>query len=377
MSAGLYISGAGHAALIVWLLAGWGLESRPFDMQMTEVSVISEDDFEDMMRAGEPDAPNEEVVAPTQPEIETQEPLAPDEDTAPQVSEPPAPVETPDPEAPPAPPEMNTPDAEVTDTVPDLPPISETPAPPPSTELGESARPVPRPSERIAPDPVAPPDPDTQVDDQVAEATSDTATEDETVEEEVDQSTAPEEAAPEIVTEAETPSGAPEVSLRPQARPSRPAPQTAETEEAESEPEESETADPVAEALAETASDPDPQPSAGIAGGQLSESTKTGFLRQIGRCWNVGSASTGAMRTKVTVAFSMTENGRVNTSSIELLGFEGGSQADADVAYRMARSALLRCQNETDGAGYDLPADKYEQWRNVELTFNPENMTSW
>ena len=374
MSAGLYISGAGHAALILWMLAGWGLESEPLDMETTEVSVISGEEFEAMTRAGAPDAPIEEVAAPAQPDIAPQEPPAPRDDTAPQVPQRPAPVEVPEPETPPAPPETETPQAEVTDTVPDLPQVSAAPAPPPSTELGDSPRPVPRPSERIAPEPVAPPEPDTQVDDRLAEATSDDPAED-TADEEVDQSTAPEEAAPEIVTEAETPAAAPEVSLRPQARPSRPAPQTAEPQEAE--PEASEAADPVAEALAETAADPNPQPSAGIAGGQLSDAAKTGFLRQIGRCWNVGSASTAAQRTKVTVGFSMTENGRVNTSSIELLGFEGGKQADADVAYRMARSALLRCQNETDGAGYDLPADKYDQWRNVELTFNPENMRSW
>jgi len=371
MSAGLYISGAGHAALILWLLAGWGLESEPLDMQVTEVSMISGDAFEAMLRAGAPDAPVEEVAAPPQPDIAPEEPPAPDEENAPQVPETPAPVDVPDPETPPAPPEMDTPEAEVTDTVPELPQVSSAPAPPPSTELGESQRPVPRPSERIAPEPVAPPEPDAQVDDQVAEATSDAPAE-ETSETEVDQSTAPEEAAPEIVTEAETPAGAPEVSLRPQARPSRPAPQPAETADAESAP-----ADPVAEALAETVADPAPQPTAGIVGGELSDAAKTGFLRQIGRCWNVGSASTGAMRTKVTVAFSMTQEGRVDGGSVRMIGFEGGSQSDADTAYGIARRALLRCQNETDGAGYDLPSDKYEQWRNVELTFNPENMRSW
>ena len=371
MSVGTYISGAGHAVLVLWLLAGWGLESEPLDMQVTEVSVVSGDEFEAMMRAGQPDAPTADVAAPTPPEIDPEEPPAPQEDSAPQVEDAPAPVETPDLEEAPVPPELDTPEAQVTDTVPDLPEIVAEPAPPPATELDDSPRPVPRPSDRIAPEPVAPPEPDAQIDDQVAEATSDEAAQD-VAEEEVDQTTAPEEAAPEIVTEAETPSGAPEVSLRPQARPNRPAPQPTETAETDTP-----TEDAVAQAVAEAAAEAPPQPTAGVAGGDLSDAAKTSFLRQIGNCWNVGSASTGAMQTKVTVAFSMTEDGRVDTGSIRMLSFEGGSQSDADVAYRMARSALVRCQNDGGRSGYDLPDDKYDQWRNVELTFNPENMQSW
>ena len=35
-----------------------------------------------------------------------------------------------------------------------------------------------------------------------------------------------------------------------------------------------------------------------------------------------------------------------------------------------ARRAILRCQS----GGYQLPADKYEQWKDVVITFDPSGM---
>lgn len=368
MSVGTYISGVGHSALVVWLLAGWGLDSEPLEFDVTEVSVISGDAFEVMMRAGQPDAPVEEIAAPVVPQIEEPPLPEPAEPEAPPVvAEPPEPVVQPVEETPPEPPAPVAPPAPPVDVLPELPEIPVEPAPAPATELSNAPRPQPRPAPRIAPEPVAPPEPDAVIDDQVAEATSD-APADTPVEEPVEETTSPEEAAPEIVTEAETPSGAPEISLRPQSRPNRPAPQTASEEPTEE-------VDPVAAALAEAvASETASEPTAGVSGGDLSDAAKTSFLRQIGNCWNVGSASTGALQTRVTVGFSMTPDGLLDANSIRLLGFTGGSQADADVAYRIARSALVRCQTDAGRAGYDLPQDQYDLWRNVELTFNPERM---
>jgi len=106
------------------------------------------------------------------------------------------------------------------------------------------------------------------------------------------------------------------------------------------------------------------------ASSSLSDAAKNGFFRQVGNCWSVGSASTDVLQTRVTVAFSMTEDARPDAASIRMIGFEGGTEANAQVAFRMAKSAIVRCT----GDGYDLPADKYEQWREVELTFDAERM---
>ena len=90
----------------------------------------------------------------------------------------------------------------------------------------------------------------------------------------------------------------------------------------------------------------------------------------MGNCWNVGSLSTEAMQTTVVVAVDMTPDGKPEIGSIRMLSFSGGSEAAARRAYETARRAIIRC----GATGYNLPSEKYEQWREIEMTFNPENM---
>ena len=82
---------------------------------------------------------------------------------------------------------------------------------------------------------------------------------------------------------------------------------------------------------------------------------------------DVGSQSANVT---VTVAFDMEPSGRVVGSSLRMLSASGGDGAAVDTAFQSARRAILRCQ----GDGYNLPAEKYEQWKSVEMTFNPEGM---
>ena len=41
-----------------------------------------------------------------------------------------------------------------------------------------------------------------------------------------------------------------------------------------------------------------------------------------------------------------------------------------NAAFEAARRAVLRCQR----GGFDLPIEKYDHWRDIEMTFNPEKM---
>jgi len=66
----------------------------------------------------------------------------------------------------------------------------------------------------------------------------------------------------------------------------------------------------------------------------------------------------------------MFEDGRPDTGSIRMVDFTGGSAAAAERAYAAARRAIIRCGID----GYDLPAGKYDRWRDIEMTFNPEKM---
>ena len=87
-------------------------------------------------------------------------------------------------------------------------------------------------------------------------------------------------------------------------------------------------------------------------------------------CWNVGSLSTEALRTTVVVAVTMAQDGRPDTNSIRMLSSSGGDGASARQAFEAARRAIIRCA----GDGYDLPAEKYSHWREIEMTFNPAQM---
>jgi outer membrane biosynthesis protein TonB len=189
--------------------------------------------------------------------------------------------------------------------------------------------------------------------------------------EEAQEQTAPEEAATEIVTEAETPaSAAPTRSPRPQARPravqqaaARPAP----TPEPEPTPSTQDAVDDALSALlAEELGGSSPSTPTGPP---LTRGEREGLRLAVQECWVVDVGSEAA-NVVVTVAMEMGRDGRVVASSMRMVGATGGSGPAVEVAYQAARRAILRCQRD----GYGLPAEKYEQWKQIEMTFNPAEM---
>ncbi|MGB2202054.1 MAG: energy transducer TonB, partial [Pseudooceanicola atlanticus] len=72
----------------------------------------------------------------------------------------------------------------------------------------------------------------------------------------------------------------------------------------------------------------------------------------------------------VVVSVSMTEDARPRIDTIRMVSFSGGSNEAARQAFEAARRAIIRCGTN----GYGLPVDKYGQWRDIEMTFNPEKM---
>ena len=368
-STGTYISGAGHVGLVIWLVAGWGFQSDPLPFEVADVSVVSGAEFAALVAATTPDPASESPNAPAAPQIEDTLP-APTEDSTPTAVVPPEPVTPPAEEAPP--PQPPAPPAPVADVV------DEAPAPPTppqelaSPELPVDDTPVPAPADRVAPEPVAPPPPDVAVADAVQEpATADVAEPAEIVEEPAE-AAAPEEAATEIVTEAEAPSGAVTRSLRPSVRPNRPAP--AEPPVAEADPDN--VPAQTAEVLQETDADVNAAVAAALESMQLptaegppmTGSEREGFRVAVNRCWNVDPGSVAA-RVTVEVGFALDQGGRV-TGDVRLLSSDGDRSA-TDTAFQAARRAILRCQGQ---GGYQLPADKYAQWKEVVITFDPSGM---
>ena len=100
----------------------------------------------------------------------------------------------------------------------------------------------------------------------------------------------------------------------------------------------------------------------------MTSGEKEGLRVAVQRCWVVDVGSQAANVT-VTVAMQMDQSGRVS-GDIRLIGSEGSPASAVDTAFQAARRAILRCQ----GDGYDLPAEKYAQWREIEMTFNPDGM---
>jgi hypothetical protein len=127
--------------------------------------------------------------------------------------------------------------------------------------------------------------------------------------------------------------------------------------------------DAVAAALAEALAAPSSAPPT-PSGPPLTAGEKESLRVAVSNCWNVGALSTDALRTTVVVGVNMTQDGKPVMASIRMLSASGGSDAAARQAFEAARRAIIRCGAD----GYDLPQDKFSQWQEIEMTFNPERM---
>ncbi|WP_368186977.1 hypothetical protein [Aestuariibius sp. HNIBRBA575] len=364
MSAGSYISGIGHVGLLTWLVLGWGLSSEPLDFEVADVSVISGEQFAAMTQGLEPDAPLIET-----PSLETPDPV--EQPPAPVVETPPEPVEQPAPVAPPPAPEQELtppepapqPVEQVQETAPPTPPAPDVPVyVPPTPDLTASLRPRARPAPRVAPEAVAPSEPDVQIADIDQTATSpDAVTPD--VAEENNEATAQEEASTEVLNDDSEPASA---SLAPQSSPrppraARPEPATDVASDVSDDPAD-DVADAIANAVAEANSNP--VANAGQDGPPLTGTELEGFKVAAQRCWAIDSGSP-ASQVVVVVGFSLDINGMVS-GPMRLISSQGGDQSAVTTAFTRAKRAIISCQRD----GYQLPPEKYEQWRDVEMIFN-------
>ena len=128
----------------------------------------------------------------------------------------------------------------------------------------------------------------------------------------------------------------------------------------------SSTEDAIADALSEVLGQPEttaPVPS----GPPLSSGERESLRVAVSACWNIGALSTEAARTTVVVGMQMNTDGTPVASSIRLLSSSGGSDTAARQAFEAAKRAVIRCGS----SGYKLPQEKYSQWQDIEMTFDP------
>ena len=111
-------------------------------------------------------------------------------------------------------------------------------------------------------------------------------------------------------------------------------------------------------------------PTSASSGQALSAEERKAFMDDVRRCWNVPPSASSELETTVVIAFSMTQDGKPIASSIRLVSSESGSSTSTKIAFQSAKRAILVCGL----LGFQLPGDKYDQWKDIELTFNDEDM---
>ncbi|GAA6208143.1 chemotaxis protein CheA [Cognatishimia sp. WU-CL00825] len=325
------------------------------------MDIITTEQFDAIQAVQRPPSAKTSVDEPVAPEVDAQPP----QDPLPIV--PPAKLQQPDEATPSLPDQTPNISAPSPVFIPEAtPPEVENPViePEPSAPVS-SVRPVARPVRRIAPEPVAAPEPDAQLSelDQVSTTPADTPAE---VVEEKDATARP-ETATEIPTEPTEVASAPIKSIRPKLRPAaRPAATRTSQADVSSEPGATTNTDAaVNAAMAAAMADLPATPS----GPPLAQGEKDALRVSVEQCWVIDPGSLSA-NVVVVVGMSLDRDGSIVGNSIRRISTHGGDEASARAAFEAVRRAVLRCQR----GGFNLPAEKYDSWREIELTFNPENM---
>ena len=373
MHVGHYISGAAHLSFLLWLVLGDVFTSKPDEISITTISIISTQQFE------------KEFVTDTIPqvsdEIEGLNQIESDQTTSNStVSEIDKQVPANSPKVPDIP-KLHQDNIELPKQIqsvipdlsnePDQPGLNQDdPSPAPLPETTETQSPVI--ADRVASVPVIPQNEDAFNDDAIdslIQVPADQENSDFKVEEQ-NQSTRG--ATTEIITEPKKkPSGAPKKSLRPKGRP-----QILTENETKDTPSE-DLVDAVSSALSNIENEPENSESldtisnTSLNSAATIESIGNALLKQIEPCWNVDVGNQNAY-VKVTVAFSLDKNGKIERNEIKLVSSEGGEGSAARSAFTNAKKTIFKCQKKWDG--FNLQDFDYEQWQQIVLTFNPDQM---
>jgi len=373
MHVGHYISGAAHLSFLIWLVIGDVFTSKPDEISITKISIISTEQFE------------KEIVTNSIPqvsdEIDILNQIESDQVTSnPTISEIDEQVFAVSPKVPDVP-KLQQDNIELPEQIQSVvPELSNEPDQPglnqddPSLALLPETTQTQSPivADRVASVPVIPQNEDTFNDDAIDslnQVPADQENSDFTIEEQ-NQSTRG--ATTEIITEPKKkPSGAPKKSLRPKGRPQ------IQTENETKDTPSEDLVDAVSSALSSIENEQEKSESLN-AGSKTSlnsaatiESIGNALLKQIEPCWNVDVGNQNAY-VKVTVAFSLDKNGKIERNEITLVTSEGGEGSAARSAFTNAKKTIFKCQKKWDG--FNLQDFDYEQWQQIVLTFNPDQM---
>jgi hypothetical protein len=101
----------------------------------------------------------------------------------------------------------------------------------------------------------------------------------------------------------------------------------------------------------------------------MSISEKDAIRSQIAHCWSVPAGVKNAQNLVVTLRMQVAQDGTI--TRVELSGDKG--RADTDPAFRAAAESARRAVQQCSPLK-NLSPEKYETWRDMELTFDPKDM---
>lgn len=86
---------------------------------------------------------------------------------------------------------------------------------------------------------------------------------------------------------------------------------------------------------------------------------------QIVPCWNVGGLADIKDYIWMFVSLDLKPDGTFGVDDLKWQENRGGTEDDALLMYFSIQRAVLTCGRD----GFDLPADRYDEWRNSNLVF--------
>lgn len=113
---------------------------------------------------------------------------------------------------------------------------------------------------------------------------------------------------------------------------------------------------------------PAPSPSPPSLDQQVSMSEIDAVRQQISQCWNLPAGARDAQDLVVTIRATVAPDGTVTSAVIE------DRSRMSDPFYRAAAESAQRAMLNPRCQPLKLPAQKYEQWKNLRLNFNPKDM---
>jgi outer membrane biosynthesis protein TonB len=112
------------------------------------------------------------------------------------------------------------------------------------------------------------------------------------------------------------------------------------------------------------------QPMNAPLGAQLTVSEKDLVIQQIQECWNVPAGAKDAQNLIIDIHIDVAPDRTV--TSVQIVD---QSRYNADQFFRAAADSARRAVQNPRCSPLKLPADKYDQWKSITLSFNPKDVT--